>query len=49
MTHDKARQLLENIRQLKDLKAMLMKWENADGYILDGMIESYLEGVLNAE
>lgn len=49
MTKDKAQQLIESIRQLKDLKAMLMRWSNADGYSLDFMVESYLQGILNAE
>lgn len=49
MRKEKAIEMLESIKQLKDLKAKLMGWENADGYSLDAMIESYLKGVSDAE
>lgn len=49
MTIEKAKQLQDNIKELKDLKVKLMGWSNGDGYAMDGQMEAYIAGVLARE
>lgn len=49
MTKEKVIQLQESIKELKEIKAQLMGWNNADGYTLDSTIEAFLKGFLEAQ
>lgn len=49
MTIEKAKQLQDNMKELKDLKAKLMGWEDSNNYTMDGQVEAYLTGVLARE